>query len=138
MPDLGDITPKFMRSLFQDFSRVKIKRSALSSFLQACIFFSLPCFLIAALSPEPLNYLIFAVGAVPPVLFSVAAIVFLFTDRNRLHTEEHLERMSAIEIVEAKGEGLLLDPVDLVDMVNPAPDPKKLPPETDEEEVSNG
>ena len=43
-----------------------------------------------------------------------------------------------MKIVEAKGHGLLMSPVDLVDMINPAPDPKKLPAETDGEEESNG
>jgi len=74
---------------------------------------------------------------VPVILFSIASIFLLIFDRERLHTEEHLERKHAMEIVEAKGQGLKLNPVDLVNMVNPAPDQNKLPSGKDGEEVSD-
>jgi len=81
---------------------------------------------------------VFGAGAVPICLFSIASIFLLIFDRERLHTEEHLERKHAMQIVEAKGYGVLLSPVDLVNMVNPAPDTRKLGAETGREEVSNG
>lgn len=81
-------------------------------------------------------------GALPLVVFSIAGLLLLSVDRDRLHTEEHLERKHAMEIVEAKGQGLMLSPVDLTNMVNPLPDPntKKLSNSSggEKEEVSNG
>jgi hypothetical protein len=78
------------------------------------------------------------VGATPIAIFSIAGLFLLFFDRERLHTEEHLERKQAMHIVEAKGKGLLLNPLDLADMVNPAPETKKVGPEGRQEEVPNG
>jgi len=76
----------------------------------------------------------------------IAGLFLLLFDRERLHSEEHLERKHAMEIVEAKGQGLMLNPVDLANMVNPAPEKEKLPPPEEKklpdmpekEEVSNG
>jgi len=137
LPDIGDITPKFMKGLFQGLSIVKIRRSALSPFLNACLFITIPCCIIAALCPVPLRYWVFSSAAVPLVLFSIASIFLLVVDRDRLHTEEHLERRQAMEIVEAKGQGVMVSPVDLVNMVNPSPGPKQLSAGTEGGEVSN-
>ena len=84
-----------------------------------------------------MQYWILIVGAMPIVLFSIAGIFLLIFDRERLHSEEHLERKQAMQIVEAKGEGLLLNPLDLANMVNPTPETKKLGPDKGREEVSN-
>lgn len=146
MPEIDSFSPKFLKTLFQGLSTVHIRRSALSPFLSACLFVSIPCFAIAAFSPDPFSYWVFGAGATPIGVFSIAGMFLLFFDRERLHTEEHLERKHAMEIVEAKGQGLMLDPVDLVNMVNPAPQQKKisppnqrkLPPSAGEEEVPNG
>ena len=138
MPDIENISPRFLKALFQGLSTVHIRRSALSPFLSACLYISIPCFVISAFSPSPLRYWILGVGATPIAVFSVAGLFLLIFDRERLHSEEHLERKHAMQIVEAKGEGLLLNPVDLANMVNPVPEMKKLGPETKREEVSNG
>lgn len=138
MPEIENISPRFLRALFQGLSTVHIRRSALSPFLSACLFISIPCLAIAAFSPSPLRYWMLGVGAIPIGVFSIAGLFLLLFDRERLHTEEHLERKHAMQIVEAKGEGLLLSPLDLTNMVNPAPETKKLGPETRREEVSNG
>lgn len=60
-------------------------------------------------------------------MFGVASLFLLFFDRERLHTEEYLERRQAMEIVETKTQGVILSPVDLVNMVNPSPEAKRLP-----------
>lgn len=132
MPDLGNITPNFLKVFFQGFLRRKIKQSALSPFLNSCIFITIPCLVIAIFSEPPLVHYLCVFASVPILLFALAAIVFIFTDRDRLHTEEHLERKQVMDIAEAKGQGMLLNPVDLVDMVNP--NPKTLSEKIDEEE----
>jgi len=138
LPNIADVSPRLLRGLFEGLSTVNIRRSALSPFLSACLFVTIPCCIIAAFCPVPLRYWVFGAGAVPICLFSIASIFLLIFDRERLHTEEHLERKHAMQIVEAKGYGVLLSPVDLVNMVNPAPDTRKLGAETGREEVSNG
>lgn len=60
-------------------------------------------------------------------VFTIAGLFLLFFDRERLHTEEHLERMHAMEIVESKSQGVELNPVDLVNIINPDQDLKQLP-----------
>jgi len=143
---LENLPPRILKGLFQGLSTVHIRRSALSQFLWACLFISVPCFVIAAFAPIPLCYWTFWAGSVPIGVFMIAGLFLLMFDRDRLHSEEHLERRHAMEIVEAKGQGLMLNPVDLVNMVNPSPDQDKLPPPEekklpvlpDREEVSNG
>ena len=145
MANLEDISPKVLKGLFQGLSTVHIRRSALSPFLWACLFISVPCYVIAGFGSAPLCYWTFGVGSVPIAVFMVAGLFLLFFDRDRLHSEEHLERKHAMEIVEAKGQGLMLNPVDLVNMVNPVPEEMKLPPPEEKvlpalpesEEVSN-
>lgn len=146
MGSLEGISPRFLKGLFQGLSTVHIRRSALSPFLWACLFISVPCYIIAAVTPTPLCYWTLGLGSVPIVVFMIAGLFLLFFDRERLHSEEHLERKHAMEIVEAKGQGLVLNPVDLANMVNPAPEQEKVPPPEEErlpplpsrEEVSNG
>ena len=93
---------------------------------------------IAAFCEPPLVYYLCIFAAIPILLFAAAALVFIFTDPDRLHTEEHLERRQAMEIVEAKGQGVLMNPVDLVDMINPYPTdnpyPTELPKKVDGKE----
>ncbi len=141
MADLSNITPKLIKSLFQGLSTIKIKRSALSPLLQLCLTVTLPCVILALLGAWfellPIAYYIFGLGAIPVVLYLMTTIFLLIFDRDRLHTEEHLERMSAMQIVEAKGQGLIMDPIDLVNIVNPTPTPKKLPPKTNKKEPSS-
>jgi hypothetical protein len=138
LAQITDVSPGFLKALFQGLATVKIRRSALAPFLSACLYVTVPCFLIAILCPDPLRYCIVGLGSIPLLLFGVASLFLLFRDRDRLHTEEYLERRHALEIVEAKGQGMLLSSVDLVNMVNPQPDRKKLPTGAQEEEVSNG
>lgn len=146
MGSIESITPRFLRGLFQGLSTVYIRRSALSPFLWACLFISVPCFVIAAFSPNPLCYWTLGAGSVPIGVYMIAGLFLLLFDRERLHSEEHLERKHVMEIVEAKGQGLLLNPIDLTNMVNPSteqfkippPEEKKLPRLPEKEEVSNG
>jgi len=143
---LESITPRFLKGLFQGLSTVRIRRSALAPFLWACLFISVPCYLIASLAISPICYWIFGVGSVPIAVFMIAGLFLLLFDRDRLHSEEHLERKHAMEIVEAKGQGLIVSPVDLANMVNPAPEQHKFPPPEErslpalpeKEGVSNG
>jgi len=146
LTSLEVISPRILKGLFQGLSTVHIRRSALSPFLWACLFISVPCYIIASVAQTPLCYWTFGLGSVPIAVFMIAGLFLLFFDRDRLHSEEHLERKHAMEIVEAKGQGLMLNPIDLANMVNPAPEQKKLPPPEEEklpalpkeEEVSNG
>lgn len=134
----ADISPKFLRAFFQGLSTVKIRRTALTPFLSACMFISVPCFVIAGFCSSPLCYWVLGLGGIPLALFAVASMFLLVFDRDRLHTEEHLERRHALDIVETKGEGIMLSPVDLVNMVNPQPETKKVPAGQVNKEVSNG
>lgn len=138
MTGITDMSPGFLKALFQGLATVKIRRSALTPFLTSCIFLTVPCFVIASFCPETLRYWVLGLGAIPLVLFAVASMFLLFCDRDRLHTEEYLERRHALEIVEAKGQGVLFTPVDLVNMVNPHPETKQFPSASQHEEVSNG
>lgn len=123
---IKNISPSLIRGLYQGLSVVKIRRSALSPFLTACLLVSIPCFFIGVFCRAEYAKMIFFVGTIPLALFAFAALFLLFFDRERLHSEEHLEKKQALEIVETKTHGLQLNPVDLVDIVNPAPDMKKL------------
>jgi len=82
--------------------------------------------LCLAIIPEKLQLYVFLLAAAPVSLFSIAALILLLFDRDRLHTEEHLEKRQAMELVESKSDGLIIEAVDLVDIVNPDPSPKKL------------
>ena len=126
-----------MRGLFQGLSSVTIRRSALAPFLFACLFITVPSYIIAAMSSAPLSFLILGLGSLPVIFLGIASLTLLFKDPDRLHTEEHLERKQAMEIVESKGEGVLLNDVDLVNMVNPSPVSKKLSMQVDREEDSH-
>ena len=126
-----------MRGLFQGLSSVTIRRSALAPFLFACLFITVPSYIIAAMSSAPLSFLILGLGSLPVIFLGIASLTLLFKDPDRLHTEEHLERRQAMEIVESKGEGVLLNDVDLVNMVNPSPVSKKLSMQVDREEDSH-
>ena len=138
MASIADVSPGFLKALFQGLATVKIRRSALAPFLSACLYITVPCFIIASFCPEPLRYWVLGLGAIPLILFAVASMFLLVCDRDRLHTEEYLERRHALEIVETKGRGMLISPIDLVNMVNPQPETKKLNAGSREEEVSNG
>jgi hypothetical protein len=138
MDSLGDMNGGFLKALFEGLATVKIRRSALAPFLSACLFVTIPCFVIGAFCTEPLRYYVVGLGAVPLLLFAVASMYLLFADRDRLHTEEHLERRQALEIVETKGRGLVLTAVDIVNMVNPEPERKKLTDGSQRDEAPNG
>lgn len=124
--------PSGMKGLFQGLSTAKIRRSALSPFLTSCLYITVPCIFSLAIIPEKLQLYVFFLALSPVALFSIISIFLLFVDRDRLHTEEHLERKHAMEIVESKSEGLLLESVDLVNMVNPEPSQKALPNDSEE------
>ena len=138
MPNLGDINGGVLKALFEGLATAKIRRSAMAPFLTACLFVTIPCFVIAVFAAEPLRYWILGLGAIPLIVFAIASIFLLLFDRDRLHTEEHLERKQALEIVEAKGRGMVLAAVDIVNMINPEPEKKKLSTGSQHEEVSNG
>jgi hypothetical protein len=131
------VSTGFLTAFFRGLASVKIRRSALAPFLSYCLYVSLPCFVISMSSAPPLQYIILAFAAIPVLLFVIASLFLLFWDRDRLHTEEHLERKHALEIVEAKGQGLPLNPVDLVHVMNPYPEISKIPDASSDEEVRN-
>ncbi len=135
---MADIPLGFLKLLVQGIATIKIRRSALAPFLMACFFITVPSWVIAAYLPEPLRYWVVGLGAIPLILFAVASLFLLFWDRDRLHTEEHLERKRALEIVETKGKRMLIEADDLVDMVNPHPEVAKIPAPSRHTEVSNG
>jgi len=135
---IADLNPGFLKVLFQGLATVKIRRSALTPFLSACLYVTVPCFVLALFCPEPLRYWVLGFGAIPLILFAVASIFLLVCDRDRLHTEEYLERKHALEIVETKGRGMLISPVDLVNIVNPQPETNKLSAGSQQREVPNG
>lgn len=122
-----------MTGLYRGLSTVKIKRSALAPFSQACALVSVPCFVLATFASTAIAHWLVIAGFVPLALFSVASLVFVTCDRDRLHTEEHLERRQAMDIVESKGQGILLGAGDLVDIVNPDDNRRKLRAGTAEE-----
>ena len=138
MVGIVDLSPVFLRALYRGLAEVKIRRSALAPFLTACVFVSIPCFVIAAFSTGDFQLWILCVGVLPLGLFAVASLFLLLFDRERLHTEEHLERRQALDIVESKSQGVLLGAVDLANMVNPVPELKKLPDAREEEDKSDG
>jgi len=118
--------PSGMRGLFAGLATAKIRRSALSPFALPCLYITVPLILCLAIIPEKLQLYVFLLAAAPVSLFSIAALILLLFDRDRLHTEEHLEKRQAMELVESKSDGLIIEAVDLVDIVNPDPSPKKL------------
>lgn len=124
--------PNGMKGLFQGLSTARIRRSALSPFVTSCLYITVPCALSLAIIPEKLQFWVFLLSASPVVLLFIISIYLLFFDRDRLHTEEHLERKHAMEIVESKSEGLILEAIDLVNMVNPEPSRKALPHDKEE------
>jgi len=115
-----------MKGLFEGLATAKIRRSALSPFAMPCLYITVPLVLSLAIIPEKLQFYVFLLAIAPVGLFSIVALFLLFFDRDRLHTEEHLERRQAMEIVESKSEGLIIEAIDLVGMVNPDPSPKNL------------
>ena len=119
--------PDGMKGFFQRLSTVNVKRSALSPFIQLCLPITVPCILSLAIIPEELRMYVFLFATAPFILFVLVAVFFLFFDRDRLHTEEHLEKKQAMEIVESKSHGLETNASDLVNMVNPEPSFKALP-----------
>lgn len=118
--------PVGIKGLFEGLATAKVRRSALSPFAMPCLYITVPLVLSLAIIPEKLQFYVFLLAITPVGLFAIVAIFLLFFDRDRLHTEEHLERRQAMEIVESKSEGLIIEAIDLVDMVNPDPSPKKL------------
>ena len=130
------MTPDFVKGLFQGLSTAKVRRSALAPFSTASLYITVPCVVSLAFVPEPLQVLVFGLAAAPVALLSIGSLFLLFFDRERLHTEEYLERKHAMEIVESKSDGVMLEASDLVNMVNPDHSPKALP--SSEEEKSNG
>ena len=124
--------PNGMKGLFQGLSTAKIRRSALSPFLTACLYITVPCILGLSIIPEKLQFYVFLLASSPIVLLFIVSIFLLLFDRKRLHTEEHLERKHAMEIVESKSDGLVIEAIDLVNMVNPEPSPKALPHDSEE------
>ncbi|MGZ0708065.1 hypothetical protein ACWPKO_06975 [Coraliomargarita sp. W4R53] len=113
------MTPPFVKGLFQGLSSAKIKRSALSAFTTSCLYVTVPCVFMLSFLPEKMQYPVFALAVTPVAVFTIVGLFLLFFDRDRLQTEEHLERKHAMEIVEMKGEGVSVKPVDLVNMVSP-------------------
>ena len=126
------MTPNFMKGLFQGLSTAKVRRSALAPFLTSCLYITVPCLLSLAIIPEKLQYYVFSLAIVPVALFAIISLHLLFFDRDRLHTEEYLEKKHAMEIVESKSEGLTLKANDLVNMVNPEPLMKTIPHDAEE------
>lgn len=118
--------PEGMKGLFEGLATARIRRSALSPFAMPCLYITIPLILSLAIIPEKLQFYVFLLALAPIVLFAIVALFLLFFDRDRLHTEEHLEKRQAMEIVESKSEGLIIEAVDLIDMVNPEPSPKSL------------
>lgn len=119
--------PDSIKGFFQGLSTVNVKRSALSPFIQACFWFSLPCLLSLAIIPEEFRFYVSLLATVPVLLLFIVTLTLLCIDRDRLQTEEHLEKRQAMEIVESKSDGLETNASDLVNMVNPEPSPKALP-----------
>jgi hypothetical protein len=78
------------------FSKQVATRSAMNSNLwQSAI--STPFAIVACLfAPEPLNYLILALGAVPVLIGQGVFVFFAKTDPKRLQSEAHVERMENI------------------------------------------
>ena len=120
------MTPNFMRGLFQGLSTAKVRRSALAPFSTSCLYITVPCILSLCIIPERLQFYVFFLAIAPVALFGIISLFLLFFDRDRLHTEEYLEKKHAMEIVESKSEGVVLKANDLVNMVNPEPSSKKL------------
>jgi len=118
--------PPGMKGLFEGLATAKVRRSALSPFAMPCLYITIPLVLSLAIIPESLQLYVFLLAIAPVALFAIVALFLLVFDRDRLHTEEHLERRQAMEIVESKSEGLIIEAIDLVDMVNPDPSPKSL------------
>ena len=99
-----------------------------------CVSVTVPCILSLAFIPEKLQVYVFFLAIAPVALFIFVSLILLFFDRDRLHTEEHLERRHAMEIVESKSEGLLVEDVDLVNILNPEPSTKAPPRNKEGEE----
>lgn len=124
--------PDGMKGLFQGLSTAKVRRSALSPISQLCLYVTVPCILSLAIIPEKLQIYVFFLATIPLALFVVVSIYLLLFDRDRLHTEEFLEKKQAMEIVESKSQGLMVKEVDLVNIINPDPSPKALSSEIEE------
>ena len=108
-------------------------RTAVQPLLWLCGTFSLGCFLIAALAKDPwLRHGLFIVGAVPLALLAFAYIYFMFSDPDRLHSEEFQLKRRSLSIVESKGGRIAILPVDL--STDPFPKTKLLASGAEEED----
>ena len=60
-------------------------------------------------APSPLNYIIFAVGAIPIIVGSISFKKFADTDPQRLQSETHIENMEIIEKMGRIYDGEIID-----------------------------
>lgn len=75
-----------------------------------------------SLSP-PLAVAAFVIGSIPPVAGVGMYVYFGIVDRDRLHTEDYRLRTRIIDITEAKGGRVQIEPVDLPGIANPRSEP---------------
>jgi hypothetical protein len=93
---------------------------------------SLGCFILALVAKDIwLQRGLFIVGLVPIALFVFSYVYFMFTDPDRLHSEEFQLKRRSLRMVESKGGTVAILPVDL--STDPYP-PKLLPDGTQKHE----
>ncbi len=116
-----------LRSLVTEASRtIGHRRNAVQPIAWMCLVISLPCFYLAKDAEPSLRPWYLGLGCVPLALFAAAYLYFMFRDPDRLHSEEFQLRRVALSLVERKGVGVELNPVDLTSISNPYPEPKQI------------
>lgn len=102
------------------------RSSALSPLLWLCAVVVPSCIYGAATTTSPTLRVALVLFAAIPLLATIGAyFYFLFKDRDRLHTEDHIVQMRALEMIAEKGGSTLVLSSASVEMVaNPEPESK--------------
>lgn len=103
-----------------------IQKNVLVPILWLCTIISLPCFYLASEGAKELQMIFIVIGFVPIGLFVISYLFFMFSDPNRLQSEEYQIRRRSLDLIESKTEGLEVDPINFQSIMNPYPTPKRL------------
>ena len=71
---------------------------------------------------DALCLLLVIAGLLPPFVALLAYVFFALRDPDRLHSEDYRIKARVLQITEAKGGRLAINPVDLADIANPYPE----------------